>query len=494
MIPQMEPWFDEKEANAVHQYVLSGGFLTEFKITQEFENMIKEYVGVKHCFAVNNGTLAIVGALIALNVKPGDEVIVPDITMIATPNAARLLGAKVVFADIDKETMCLDIDNVEKHITQKTKVIIHVSLNARCNDIEKLQSICKKHDVKLLEDSAQALGSFYKGKHLGTYGDIGTFSFSPPKIISTGQGGAIVTNDDVLATKLKKIKDFGRESGGNDFHDEFGVNFKFTDMQAAVGVEQMKKLPWRVNRIKEIWNIYYGELKDYVQMFEPNDDGWIPWFVDIYTEDRDELSKYLLENQIKSRPIYPPIHKQKVYGDHNGLNFPISEYYGSTGLWLPSSTKLTDEEILQVCGVIKKFYNKPIVRKIVMNDYEQYVKLIKQLIDFDETESTRSVFEKMICQSTILVVKVDGKLVATGKLAYDQKISGKTIGFIEDIVVDNEYRGNGYGKLLMSQLIEKGKFDCYKFVLNCKDDKIDFYKKCGMKTKDNNMVIYTDDL
>src|SRR3989338_5154722 len=191
-IPQMEPWFDEKEADAVYTYMKSGGWLTEFKKTREFEKSIAEYAKVKYCSVVANGTVSLSAALLAVDVQPGDEVIVPDYTMVATPNAVELIGAKAVFVDIEKDSLCMDIEMFKSAITKKTKAVIFVSINGRYpKKIEEVVVFCKKNKLWLIEDAAQSLGSWYKNRHVGTLGDIGSLSFSAPKIISTGQGGAL---------------------------------------------------------------------------------------------------------------------------------------------------------------------------------------------------------------------------------------------------------------------------------------------------------------
>lgn len=359
-INQMEPHFDENEANACYEYMKGDIWLTEFKKTQELEKMICNFTGSKYCHMVNNGTISLTLALLALDVKKNDKVIVPDFTMIATPNSVRLLGAEPVFVDVESETLCLDINKTEELLMKdkSIKCVIHVSLNARCNNINRLVELCKKYKVGLLEDSAQSLGSFSNGKHLGTYGDIGSFSFSSQKIISTGQGGALVTNSDELSRKIYNLKNFGRFGGGNDNHDYFGINCKFTDIQAVIGIEQMKKLPGRINRIKAIWNIYYERLcgNNNIFMFRSTDKDWIPWFIDIYIECPIKLKEYLKENNIGTRLVYPPIHTQKVYSEYNNESFPITEKYSSMGLWLPSSTNLTNEQINYVCDKILEFY------------------------------------------------------------------------------------------------------------------------------------------
>ena len=263
-IPQMEPWFDNKEAKAVYLYLKNGGWITEFKKTEEFEKEISTFTKAKYCIATTNGTISLTLALLACGIKQGDEVIVPDMTMVATPNSVKLTGASVVFSDIEKESLCLSMETIIPHITKKTKAIILVSLNGRYpKDIREITKFCKKNKIWLIEDAAQSLGSFANKKHIGTYGDIGSFSFSAPKIISTGQGGALITNNKKLYERLKKLKDFGREKSGADHYLTMGWNFKFTDIQAVIGLEQMKKLTWRIKRKKEIYKLYEESLKNF---------------------------------------------------------------------------------------------------------------------------------------------------------------------------------------------------------------------------------------
>ena len=359
-IPQMEPWFGEEERHAMDQYLAQGGWITEFKKTREFEQMIADYTGAKHCIVVNNGTISLTLAALAASIKAGDEVIVPNFTMIATPNSLKLFGAVPVFVDVEKETLCLDIKLVKKAITPKTKAIFFVSSNGRYpkSGIEAFVKLAKEHNLILLEDSAQSLGSFYPdGTHIGRKGLIGSFSFSAPKIISTGQGGALITDDDEMAYKLKRLKDFGRSGGGNDIHDSIGWNFKFTDIQAVIGIEQMKKLQWRVERKKEILKQYQDNLEGIkqVRFFNQNLENTSPWFIDVLVEDREELMAYLKENDIGTRVMYPPINSQVAYSIDG--SYPVSELVGKDGLWLPSASQLKDIEIKRICNLIKKYFN-----------------------------------------------------------------------------------------------------------------------------------------
>jgi perosamine synthetase len=360
-IMQMQPWFGEEERQAMDQYLSQGGWITEFKKTQQFEQMLAEYTGAKHCIVVNNGTISLTLAALAAGIEAGDEVIVPNFTMIATPNSVKMFGAVPVFVDVEPETLCLDISKVEAAITDKTKAIFLVSANGRYpkSGIDAFVKLAKDKHLILLEDSAQSLGSFYPdGTHMGRAGRIGSFSFSAPKVISTGQGGALITDDDDMAYKLKRLKDFGRSGGGNDIHDSIGWNFKFTDIQAVIGIEQMKKLQWRVDRKKDILKLFVELLKDVqqVQFFEQDLEHTTPWFIDCLVEDRENLMAYLKENKVGTRVMYPPINKQEAYqvpGEH-----PVSNLVGEKGLWLPSSGQLTDEEIEYTCRQIAKFYGE----------------------------------------------------------------------------------------------------------------------------------------
>lgn len=358
-INQMEPVYDDAEREALNAYMLRGGWGTEFKETRAFEEMIKEYTGAKHCWIMPNGTLSLSCALAAVGVAPGDEVIVPDYTMAATPNSVHLLGAKAVFVDIDRQNLCMDMEQMRTAVTGKTKAVILVSINGRSPDnLEEYVLFCKSRGIHIIEDAAQSLGSRHNGKHLGRFGEIGSFSFSAPKIITTGQGGALITDDDDLSEKIKKLRDFGRESGGSDHYLTMGWNLKFSDFQAVIGIEQMKKLPDRVARKKEMGRLYYRLLNgiEGVELIDTDYDSTAPWFIDILCDDRDGLKAYLKENNIGTREFYPPLHSEPVYGYK--ASYPVTEDVSARGLWLPSSIKVTDEQIHFICGAIREYYSK----------------------------------------------------------------------------------------------------------------------------------------
>ena len=356
MIHQMEPWIGSEERIAVDAYLSGGGWLTEFRKTSEFAAMIAQYVGSKHAFIVSNGTVSLFTALVALGIGNGDEVIVPDYTMIATANAVQLAGARPVFVDVDPATLCLDLNETERAVTSRTKAVLLVSINGRAPDMLRIRQWAQERGIALVEDAAQALGARWNGQHLGTFGVIGSFSFSAPKIITTGQGGALVTDSDELASRIRKIRDFGRRDSGVDFHECIGYNFKFTDLQAVVGLEQMKKLDYRVERKKQIFALYRKLLQDLNEItFLPTNLTEVPpWFIDVFVPDPAALQGHLDRCGIGSRRFYPPIHSQPAYGQSG--HFPHSEYASAHGLWLPSSSSLHDESIERICAEVRHFY------------------------------------------------------------------------------------------------------------------------------------------
>ena len=316
-IPQSEPLITAKDRKAVNDYLKGGGWLTEHTKTKEFEDGITKFIGSKYCSVVPNGTLGLTLALMALGIK--GEVIVPAFTMIASVNAVKLAGAKPVMADIDLDTWCLDLDNLP--ITDKTQAIMVVHLNGRSPDMDKLVKICKEKHLYLIEDSCQAFGA------VELKGDIAVYSLSPHKIITTGQGGLVVTNSQKISEKVRRLKDFGRLDGGEDVFPELGFNFKFTDLQAVIGLVQLSTIEERMEKKRQLYEWYTGEKPDY-----------LPWFIPMLSEKRDEIIKLLKKNKIGSRAFYSPIKE----------GFPNSEYLSKRGLWLPSSLTLEKEDVMRI--------------------------------------------------------------------------------------------------------------------------------------------------
>lgn len=355
---QSRPVFGEEEALACYTYMREDNFVTEFKQTEALERAFAQFIGAKHCIMTTSGNSAIILALMAAGIGAGDEVIVPNYTMIATVNSVRMVGATPVLVDVNEEMLTLDIPTLQRHWTEKTKAVLHVSLNNRHCNIASIRAFCDEKGVPLIEDAAQSLGYFVEGgKHMGTFGAMGCFSLSTPKIISTGQGGFIVTDSDEYARLLQMMKNFGRKTGGIDDFETFGLNLKFTDIQAVIGLEQVKRLPERIERLKTLYAGYYRELAGVsgVRMITPLDEGWLPWFVDIFVEGREDLMAFLKYHNIQTRATYPEINKTPMYMDE--VVHPVSSYVSSKGLFLPTHMKLTDREIQYICTVIKLFLN-----------------------------------------------------------------------------------------------------------------------------------------
>ena len=358
-IPQMEPVISEGDARAVHAYMTSGGWLTEFQHTRLFEKCISDYTGAHFCVIAPSGTLALFLALAACGVGHGDEVIVPDLTMAATATAAILAGAEVLFADIDRATLCLDLETVEQRITPRTKAVVFVSLNGRAPvGLEAFVERCRDRGIRVIEDAAQSLGSFAGQRHLGTIGDCGCFSFSSQKIVTTGQGGAVVTNDERLFNQMSLLRDFGRLHGGTDHYLTVGWNLKFTDLQAVVGVEQMRRLPALVERKRALFRLYRERLSglDAVEMPATDLDQVTPWFIDVLVDPaaKQPLIDHLRQSGIGSRPFYPALHAEPAFATSG--SFPLAEEMSARGLWLPSSLRLEPEHVTATCDAIRRFF------------------------------------------------------------------------------------------------------------------------------------------
>jgi perosamine synthetase len=322
--------------------------------------MLAKYLNVDYCSFVSNGTISLMLALAAIGITKDDEVIVPDYTFVASATAVEIFGAKAVFVDIERESLCIDFEEMQKAVTQKTKAVMLVSLNGRYPaKIREFASFCKENNLVLIEDAAQSLGSTAYGKFLGTYGEIGSFSFSMPKIISTGQGGAVVTNNKELFEKMQKIRNFGRETPDSDHFVLKGWNFKVTDLQAVIGMEQLKKLDWRVKRKKELGKLYYSLLEDInsVELIPTNFNETALCAFDILVKDKKHkkpLMDFLKKEGIGTRAFYPPLHCEPAFG--MSAHFPVTEDVSERGLWLPSSVNLTDEEVHYIVDKIKEFF------------------------------------------------------------------------------------------------------------------------------------------
>jgi perosamine synthetase len=357
------PWWKPEigaDEYALVRDVLASNYVNEGDVTTAFERRLAELFGVKHVVAVTSGTAAITVSLVALGVGAGDEVIVPDVTFIATANAVSLAGATPVLVDVLPDTLNIDPSAVDAAMTVRTRAIVPVHVSGRSADMNAIMNLARARGVFVVEDAAEAFLSRRGGRLLGTIGDAGCLSFSPNKTITSGQGGAILTNDDRLHIRLREVKDQGRPvrgTGGDDVHDSIGYNFKLTNLQAAVGLGQLGYLEQRLARLKKIYRTYAEALGGVDGIRLPGfrvDEGESPQWVDAVVERRDELDRYLLERNVHCRRFWFPIHTQKPYLQSSD-RFPQSTRIGRHALWLPSAFSLTDDDVQQVTEYVAGF-------------------------------------------------------------------------------------------------------------------------------------------
>ena len=369
-IPWWTPQIGQEEHRLLHD-VLASNYVNEGDVTETFERALAELLDVKHVVTATSGTAAIMLALAGLGVGAGDEVIVPDVTFIATANAVVLAGATPVLVDVDPNTLNIDPDRVASAITARTKAIVPVHVSGRAAPMGSLAQLANEYGLFIVEDAAEGLASRHDGRFLGTLGDAGCLSFSPNKTITTGQGGAVLTNDDALHVRLRELKDQGRAvrgTGGDDVHNGVGYNFKFTNLQAALGLGQLSYLRARLARMEAIHRIYVEELSGLAGIVLPPfrlDDGERPQWTDALVDDRDELDRHLLSLDVHCRRFWFPLHSQSAYRQPDDL-FPNSTRVCRSALWLPSAFTLADEDVRTVCGHIARFVTSRTVRGVTV--------------------------------------------------------------------------------------------------------------------------------
>ncbi|HEU6449503.1 MAG TPA: DegT/DnrJ/EryC1/StrS family aminotransferase [Verrucomicrobiae bacterium] len=328
----------------------------------QFENDFAKFIGTKHCLGFNSGTSALHVAMLLLNVGPGDEVITTPFTFVATSWAISYVGAKPVYVDIDDATFNLNPALIEKAITPRTKVIMPVHLYGHPFDLDPILEICRKHKLPLVEDACQSHAAKYKGKTVGTFGDISCYSFYPGKNLGAcGEGGALLTNNDPFAARAKSLREHG--SAVRYYHDEVGFNYRMEGIQGAVlGVKLKHLAKWTAER-RRVAHRYHELLAD-TPLQLPREAGYAESAYHLYVvrhPRRDELKKFLEDNGVGCAIHYPiPLHLQKCYADlgYKNEDFPVTEKAARECLSLPIYPELTDAQIQRVAEVIKNFFRK----------------------------------------------------------------------------------------------------------------------------------------
>lgn len=364
-IIQIYPWINKEELIQVSK-VIKSTFLTENKYTKKFEKKFRSITGAKYAIAINNWTMGLFCCLKALNIGKNDEVIVPDITFVASANAVILAGAKVILCDVDSKTLNISTSNIEKLITKRTKAIMPVHLYGNSCDMTKIIKIAKKHNLKIIEDAAQGLGVFHKKKHVGTIGDVGGFSFYGNKLITTGEGGIILTNKKKIYNEILQLKNHGRKTKGKFIHEKIGFNFMFTDLQAAIGIAQINKLKKIISKKLKIYKYYKSHINDnekikYIEKIDNTSSVY--WFSNIITKQASKLRKFLSKKNIQTRNCFYPLSLQPCYRNNNNIikkyvNINNSLNIYKSFLSLPSAAQININELNRVIKNINSFYEK----------------------------------------------------------------------------------------------------------------------------------------
>jgi len=360
-IPVCKMYMDDEIKKNVNAVLDSGQFINGPQ-SKAFEKEFAEYIGVKRGIAVTSGTSALFLVFMYLNIKPGDEVIVPSHTFIASISQAVFFGAKPIFVEVDPNTYVMDIEDVKRKITPKTRAIVAVHLYGHPVDMDPLMEITHKQNIVVIEDCAQSHGTRYKGKIVGSIGHFGCFSFFPSKIMSVaGDGGMIVTNDINAADRLIMLKNHGRKD--KYVHEIIGMNMRMPEIPAAIGRTELKLMPRFIQRRREIVKRYNDALSSYYEIKLPISASWADPVFYVYTiqiDNRDGLADFMKKKGVESGIYYPvPLHMQPVIFDKIGFtSLPITEKLCKRILSPPLSPAMTDEEVEYVVKTIQEYCKK----------------------------------------------------------------------------------------------------------------------------------------
>lgn len=363
------PLIDQKDINIVQRSVQDGFYDNYKRYINIFSKNIKSYFKIKYALPTFTCTHAMHLAAMSLDLKRNDEIICPDMSWVATAHALSHHHLKIKFCDIDLNTLCISTASLKKNITKKTKAIIATHIYGYPVEIDKIKKICKKNNLILIEDAAEMLGHKYKGKYCGSYGDLSIFSLYSNKHITTGEGGLILTSVSKYKDKIFDFKNlcFGKKNRFN--HYDIGWNYRYTNLQASLGINQIKRINKIIKRKKEIGKRYYKKLKDYkniyIQKPKINNIENVYWVVGILILNkkisalkyREALKKY----KIETRDFFWPISKQQAFKKFKlkfKKNYKNSEYLSKYGFYLPSGLDTTNKEINYICECIKKINNK----------------------------------------------------------------------------------------------------------------------------------------
>ncbi len=368
MIPVNEPLIGQRELEYVAECIKTGWISSAGGFIEEFEERWAAYCGTKYGVAVSSGTAALQVALGCLGLSPGDEVIIPTFTIISCALAVIYNGGKPVLVDSDSRTWTMDVNQIEEKITERTRAIMPVHIYGHPCNLEPIRELAERNGLIIIEDAAEAHGAEYKGKRCGSLGDLSCFSFYGNKIITTGEGGMVLTNSREYAEKARSLRNlcFGKEM--RFYHNELGHNFRLTNIQAALGLAQLERIDELVEKKRWIGNQYNERLKDIPGLQIPVEEPWaknVYWMYGIVLDegkstDAAEFANCLKEQGIDTRPFFLGMHEQPVFRER-GLfpdeHYPVAERLSRRGLYLPSGLALTEGQLLQVCRAVRQVFS-----------------------------------------------------------------------------------------------------------------------------------------
>ncbi|HYV97779.1 MAG TPA: DegT/DnrJ/EryC1/StrS family aminotransferase [Gemmatimonadaceae bacterium] len=357
-IPVAEPALAGNERKYVLDCLDTNWVSSRGQYIDRFERAFAEFCGASHAVSCTNGTVALHLALLALGIKPGDEIIVPTLTFVATANAAMYCGATPVFVDIEPATWNIDPARIEERITPRTRAIIVVHLYGHAVDMDAVMAIARKHKLYVIEDAAEATGATYKGKVVGSMGDLSTFSFFGNKVISTGEGGMVTTNDPAIAALVRQLKEQGMDPNRRYWFPLVGYNYRMTNIEAAIGLAQLEMIDWHMARRIELAAWYREELEGQPGLSWQVVQPWarhVYQFVTVVVDpslgvERADIIAHMHTRGVEGRPVVFPMHELPPFaGLAQGQTFPHAEHVSRHGINLPTSASLTRDEVKRVC-------------------------------------------------------------------------------------------------------------------------------------------------
>jgi perosamine synthetase len=361
MIPVYRPLIGENEKRYVMEAVESTWISSKGAFLDRFEREFPEYLGVRHGISTCNGTASLHVALVALGIGPGDEVIVPTLTYVASVNAIAYTGASPVFVDSSLDDWNLDPRLLEERITPRTKALMVVHLYGHPSNMDPIMDIASRHGLHVIEDAAEAHGAEYRGRKVGTFGIAGSFSFFGNKVVTTGEGGMVVTDDSDFAQTCRHLRGQGVSATRTYWHDVIGYNYRMTNLAAAIGVAQLERIGKTLTAKHRIAMRYKAALASMPGVtFQPEMD-WaksVYWMVSVLVDpsQRDCLMLFLKDHGVDTRPFFYPVHTLPMYRTKE--QFPVAQLLGGSGINLPSFPELTNTEIDTVCGLVGEFMSR----------------------------------------------------------------------------------------------------------------------------------------